>query len=83
MSDVKAQVRQYIEENFLLGAGARAPADGDSFIDHQLLDSTGFLELVAWLEEQFSIAVGDDEMIPENLDSLNALAAFVARKRGG
>ncbi len=83
MSDVKAQVRRYIEENFLFGAGARAPADDASLIDHQLIDSTGFLELVAFLEQAFSIEVGDEEMTPENLDSLDALAAYVERKRAG
>lgn len=81
MSDIKVQVRQYMEENFLLSAGARLPADHESFMDHQLLDSTGFLELVLYLEESFGIAVEDNEMIPENLDSLDALAAFIVRKR--
>ena len=83
MNNVKIQVRQYIEENFLLGAGARLPSDDDSFIDNQLLDSTGFVELVLYLEERFAITVEDGEMTPENLDSLDALAAFVARKRNG
>lgn len=81
MNDIKSQVRQYIEENFLLSAGARLPADGESFIEHQLLDSTGFLELVLYLEESFGIDVQDNEMVPENLDSLEALAAFIVRKR--
>jgi len=81
MSDIQAQVRRYIEDNFLMGAGAVAPADDASFLEHQVLDSTGFLELVTYLEETFAIAIGDDEMVPENLDSLNAVAAFVARKR--
>jgi acyl carrier protein len=83
MNDVKSQVKEYIEENFLLSAGARMPADSDSFMDHQLLDSTGFLELVLFLEERFEISVEDSEMIPENLDSMDALAAFVKRKHEG
>ena len=81
MKDVKTEVREYMEENFLLGAGASLPADGDSFMDHHLLDSTGFLELVLFLEERFAISVEDGEMVPENLDSLDALAAFIKRKR--
>lgn len=83
MNDVKTQVKEYIEENFLLSAGARLPADGDSFMEHHLLDSTGFLELVLFLEERFGISVEDGEMVPENLDSLDALAAFVKRKHEG
>ena len=81
MSDIQAQVRRYIEDNFLMGAGAVAPADDASFLEHHVLDSTGFLELVAYLEEAYAIRIGDDEMLPENLDSLSAIAAFVERKR--
>ncbi len=83
MNDIKQKIRQYIEENFLLSAGAHLPADGESFIEHQLLDSTGFLELVLYLEESFGVSVEDAEMIPENLDSLDALDAFVTRKKEG
>jgi len=82
MQDIKAAVRRYIEDNFIMGAGGVALADGDSFLEHHVLDSTGFLELIAHLEESYGIKVLDDEMVPENLDSLDSVAAFVARKRG-
>jgi acyl carrier protein len=81
MNNIQAQVRQYIEDNFLMGAGAQAPADDASFLEHHVLDSTGFLELVAHLEETYGIKIGDDEMVPENLDTLDAIAAFVGRKQ--
>ena len=81
MEDVKAALRQFIEQNFVLGTGDQKLADGDSFLDHHVLDSTGFLELVAFLEESFGIKVGDAEMIPENLDSIENVAAYVTRKR--
>ena len=81
MDDVKAALRQFIEQSFVLGAGGLKLEDGDSFLDHHVLDSTGFLELVAFLEETFGIKVGDAEMIPENLDSIENVAAFVTRKR--
>ena len=81
MEDVKATLRQFIEHNFVLGAGGLTLADGDSFLDHHVLDSTGFLELVAFLEETFALKVADSEMVPENLDSIENVAAFVARKR--
>jgi acyl carrier protein len=81
MADLRAQLRSYIEDNFILGAGARKFADGDSFMEHGILDSTGFLELITYLEEQFGLTVKDEEMIPENLDSLDRLAAFIGRKQ--
>lgn len=82
MSELKAQLRRYVEDNFIMGAGGPALGDGDSFLEHHVLDSTGFLELIAHLEETYGIKVGDDEMVPENLDSLDAVAAYVTRKRG-
>ncbi|QRR35371.1 acyl carrier protein [Hydrogenophaga sp. YM1] len=81
MSTIKAEVRRYIEENLLLGAGAVSPGDDESFLEHQVLDSTGFLELVAHLEATYGITIGDEEMVPENLDSLNAIEAFVRSKQ--
>ena len=81
MSTIKAEVRRYIEENLLLGAGAVSPGDDESFLEHQVLDSTGFLELVAHLEQTYGITIGDEDMVPENLDSLNAIEAFVLGKK--
>lgn len=81
MSDIKAALRRYIEDNFIMGTGAAALGDADSFLEHHVLDSTGFLELITHLEETYGIRVGDDEMVPENLDSLDAVAAYIARKR--
>lgn len=80
MQQIKTTVRQYIQDNFLMGA-ADQYADDASFMDAHLLDSTGFLELVQFLEESYAIKVEDDEMMPENLDCLDAIAAFVLRKR--
>ena len=83
MGNVKADLRRYIEDNFIMGTGTGpALADGDSFLEHHVLDSTGFLELISHLEETYAIKVGDDEMVPENLDSIDAIAAYLARKRG-
>lgn len=81
IDDIKAGVRRYIEDNFIMGAGGVELADGDSFLEHHVLDSTGFLELIGHLEEVYALKVLDDEMIPENLDSLQCVAEFVARKR--
>lgn len=81
MSDIKAEVRRYIEDNFIMGATGVALADGDSFLEHHVLDSTGFLELIGHIEETYGIKVLDDEMVPENLDSLESIAAYVSGKR--
>jgi acyl carrier protein len=77
--DVVPQVRRFIEENFLMGGGEIGLRD--SFMQHHVLDSTGFLELVGFLETAFDIQVEDLEMVPENLDSLHAIETYVARKR--
>ena len=82
MSDVSGIVRTFIEENFLMG-GTGSFGAADSLMQQHVLDSTGFLELVGFLETTFDIQVEDLEMVPENLDSLAAIAAYVARKRSG
>lgn len=79
-TDIKAQVRAYITDNFLMGSAAARLLDTDSFLETHVVDSTGFLELVTYLEERYGFAVQDDEMVPENLDSLNNIAAYVQRK---
>lgn len=79
-ASIKSAVRLYVDEYFLMGA-AQGYADDASFMDAQMLDSTGFLELVQFVEETWGIKVDDMEMVPENLDSLEAVAAFVLRKR--
>ena len=81
MADTRAQLRSYIQDNFILGAAAKPLHDADSFMERVILDSTGFLELVTHLEESFAMAVSDEEMIPENLDSIDNLVAFVTRKK--
>jgi len=78
--DIARRVRRFIEENFLMG-GEATFGDGDSLMRHHVLDSTGFLELVSFLETAFDIHVEDLEIVPENLDSLHAIEAYVARKR--
>lgn len=80
MSDTKAKVRAYINENFIMGGDADHLKNSDSFMETHVVDSTGFLELVTFLEETYGIAVLDEEMVPENLDSLDNIDAYVQRK---
>ncbi len=79
-TDVKAKVRDYIVANFIMGGHAQPLKDDDSFMEGHVVDSTGFLELVAFLEETYAFPVADDEMVPENLDSLDNIDAYVQRK---
>lgn len=81
MSEIKNKIRDYVQNNFMLAGNRRALADHDSLLEHQIVDSTGFLELVAFIESEFGISVEDHELVPENLDSLERIANFVARKR--
>ena len=78
--DVAAEVRAYIVDRFLFGQNDEQLSDADSFLERNLIDSTGILEVVAFLEEQYGIKVADDELVPENLDSIARIAAFVTRK---
>lgn len=82
MSDTVKQVRGFISSNFLFGAGESSLSDDDSFLERGIIDSTGILEVVAWLEANFHVKVADEELTPDNLDSVNQLAAFIARKTG-
>jgi acyl carrier protein len=83
MSIIKQQVRQYIMENFLMDSEGRSLQDEDSFMEHHVVDSTGFLELVAFLESTFGFRIEDQEMVPENLDSLDNIDRFVHAKMAG
>ena len=80
MDAVERQVREFIVENFMFGDEVEF-SSSDSFLDTGLIDSTGILELIAFLEESYGIEVLDDEIIPENLDTLNNVASFVRSKK--
>jgi acyl carrier protein len=80
MTDVSAQVRAFVEENFLFRSDGGAIAPDQSLLDAGLIDSTGILELVAFLEERFQIQMADADIVPENLDTLDRISAYVRRK---
>ena len=81
MADSVQIIRKFIFENFLFDADESALGNDDSFLEQGIIDSTGVLELVEWLEETFAFSVDDEELIPENLDSVNLLAAYIAGKK--
>jgi acyl carrier protein len=81
MNSRKERVRSFIASMFLTD-NLSALGDEDSLLDRQIVDSTGFLELVGFLETEFGLKVGDDEMLPENLDTLANIDRFLQRKLG-
>lgn len=77
--EVLVQVRTFIADNFLF-RGDAAIADDESLLESGVMDSTGILELVAFLESDFPIQMSDAEIVPENLDSIAAITGYVQRK---
>ncbi len=80
--EMKNKIRTYIMDNILLGSVDEPIADDDSFLEKGIIDSTGILELVAFVEDEFEIDVEDEELIPDNFDSIGKLAAYTENKIG-
>lgn len=76
---MKADLLKFIQTNFLLG-GQDPIGDDDSFLERNIIDSTGVLELVSHLESTYGIQVEDEEIIPENLDSIHYIVDYLKRK---
>jgi len=80
MAANKEKIKAFIVENFMFGS-SDGLTDDTSFLDDGIIDSTGILELVDFLEQEFGIKIDDEELMPENLDSINIVDAFIARKQ--
>lgn len=78
---VSQDIRQFVVDNFLMGQDSSRLKDDTSFLEEGVIDSTGVLELVAFLEETYEIKVEDEELVPENLDAIGNISAFLQRKR--
>ncbi|MFW5836147.1 MAG: acyl carrier protein [bacterium] len=79
-SAIKTKIRSFVVENFLFGTDDPTLTDDASFLETGVIDSTGILELISFVESEYGIKVEDAEMLPENLDSLSHISVFVARK---
>ena len=79
MNDTRDKIRAFITENFLFG-NDEGFKDDTSFLNEGIVDSTGILELVSFLEEEFSITIEDEDLLPENLDSINNVVAYLEKK---
>ena len=75
-------MKKFIIDNFFYGEDADISPE-TSFIEHNIIDSTGILEVVSFLQDTFNVVISDDEMLPENLDSLKNIEQFLIRKMNG
>ena len=78
---VEPDLREFLAANYFLGDDPSQLAASDSLIEAGLIDSTGVLELVGYLEEQFGVRITNEELLPENLDSIDNILRFVTSKR--
>ena len=80
--DMGREIRQFIVEVFAFGDESALVSDDTSLLESRVLDSTDVLELIVFVEGRFGIKVEDDEVVPENFDSVNKVEDFVTRKLG-
>ena len=78
---IRASLRRYVLENHLFTDDESRPQDSDSFLEGGILDSTGIMELILFIEETHGLKVTDEEMVPENLDAIDNLVAYIERKQ--
>jgi acyl carrier protein len=78
---VEQKIRDYILENYLFTDDQSVLSNDDSFLDKGIIDSTGIMEVIFFLEEEFGIQVEDEEMMPENLDSVKNIVAYIGQKQ--
>ena len=81
MMRMEAEIRTFLADNFPLGEDPNSLPANASLLEAGIIDSTGVLELIGFLEETYGIRVEDDELLPENLDSIERIVSFVERKR--
>ena len=79
--DLRQRIQKFILENYLFSTDRSALGFDDSLLGRGIVDSTGMLEIIMFIEEQLGVTVKDEEMIPDNLDSVNRIAAFVESRR--
>ena len=78
---VEQKIRDYILDNYLFTDDQSALSNQDSFLDKGIIDSTGIMEVIFFLEEEFGVQVEDEEMVPENLDSVKNIVSYIERKQ--
>lgn len=81
MDNPATEIKDFIVQNFLFGQNAEALAEDQSFLETGIVDSTGMLELVGFVEQRYGISIADRELVPENLDSLRNISRFILAKQ--
>lgn len=81
--EIEAQIRQYVAQNLLFSDNGFEYENDDSFLQEGIIDSVGVLELVLFVEETFGVNVNDQEITPDNFDSVNKLASYIRSKMNG
>ncbi len=81
LESIEERVRDFISENFPAAQDGEQYSSSQSLIETGVIDSIGVLTLVTWLEQEFEIIVDDEDVVPDNLDSINSLVSYVNRKR--
>ena len=82
LKTIAQPIRAFIQEQFLFGYEEEDFPDDMSFLEHGIIDSLGILELISFIEAQFEIKVQDEEILPENMDSIDGLCQFIIKKQG-
>jgi acyl carrier protein len=80
MMDVKTIIREFIKSDLVEGGGPATIGDGDSLIDAGIIDSLGIQRLIAFMEKQFSIKIADEDIVPENFESVETISNFIQAK---
>lgn len=80
MQDIESLIRAYISENILFSSNGYPYADDASFLEEGIVDSMGIMELVAFVDDNFGIEVEDEELVPDNFDSISRLASYIRFK---
>ena len=81
MEEIRQKIRKFILDSFLFTAKDDALDNDKSFLQNGIIDSTGILEVIGFIEEEFGIKVEDEEIVPANLDSINLISGYITRKR--
>lgn len=82
MTEIENKIRKFLAENFILSEQVDQLNASESFLEKGIIDSTGVLELVFFVEDQFGIQIDTSEVLPENFDSINNLSAYIRTKQG-
>ena len=80
---IAAKIREYLSQSFLFSEDGFHYADDASFLELGIIDSFGFVELLAFVQDEFDISVTDHELVPDNFDSVAKLSSFIISKKGG